>query len=136
MDELYLTTCAMRRMYGRTMPSTPSIFLLEIDKSCLQMNNSAVSARRPMAGRSFNPYNGILREPGNSSAAKNDELEKRAGWKRGQRLFHEDYGYGAVMGVRDSDDGPIVHVCFENGKETRFLSEIQGKAYEKMGDDY
>ena len=90
-----------------------------------------------MAGRTFNPYNGILKEPGSHGASvKNAELEERAGWKRGQRLFHEDYGYGAVMGVRDSDDGPIVHVCFESGKETRFLSEIQGRAYEKMGDDY
>ena len=40
------------------------------------------------------------------------------------------------MSVKDSDDGPIVHVRFDNGQEKRFLPEIQGRAYEKIGDDY
>jgi hypothetical protein len=40
------------------------------------------------------------------------------------------------MEVKDSEDGPVVRVRFDNGKETRFLSEYQGRAFEKMGDDY
>jgi DNA helicase-2/ATP-dependent DNA helicase PcrA len=63
-------------------------------------------------------------------------VEERSGWRRGQRLFHEDYGYGAVMEVQDSEDGPVVLVRFETGRETRFLSEYQGRAFEKIGDDY
>jgi DNA helicase-2/ATP-dependent DNA helicase PcrA len=63
-------------------------------------------------------------------------VEERSGWRRGQRLFHEDYGYGAVMEVQDSEDGPVVLVRFDTGRETRFLSEYQGRAFEKMGDDY
>jgi len=125
MDELYLTSCMMRRMYGKTTPMQPSLFLHEIDASCLKINSAAsgFETGRPMARQSFNPYN------------FDRELEEHSGWKRGQRLFHENYGYGAVLEVRDSEDGPVVRVRFDNGKETRFLSEHQGRAFEKMGED-
>ncbi|MDR0320843.1 MAG: ATP-dependent helicase [Treponema sp.] len=135
MDKLYLTTCAERRIFGRTMQMEPSLFLREIDRSCLQIENSAEAGsraksmfRQPIAGRSFNPLN--------LQSAANTEVEERAGWRRGQRLFHEDHGYGAVFEVKDSDDGPIVRVRFDNGSEKRFLPEIQGRAYEKVEEDY
>jgi len=142
MDELYLTTCAERRMYGRTMQSQPSLFLREIDKSSLRIDQnisrvpSVETQRRENRGeyqnqffnkRSFNPLN--------LQTAAVTEVEINAGWRRGQRLFHEDHGYGAVINVKDSDDGPLVHVRFDNGQEKRFLSEIQGRAYEKVGED-
>jgi DNA helicase-2/ATP-dependent DNA helicase PcrA len=122
MDELYFTTCAMRRMYGRTMPSQPSLFLGEIDKSCLQINK-----RKSFSSFRVNSYSG-------NNFSANKELEDRAGWRRGQRLFNDDHGYGAVMEVRDSGDGPIVRVRFDTGKETRFLSDYQGRSYEKIND--
>jgi DNA helicase-2/ATP-dependent DNA helicase PcrA len=161
MDELYLTTCAERRMYGRTAPAQPSLFLREIDRSCLQIKelpptqNDATpqyAGKRSFIGRNFNPLNpqnlrasgtgrGTSIGAGNSasSGAKskaNAELEERAGWRIGQRLFHEDHGHGAVVGIKDSEDGPVVHVRFDSGLDKRFLSEIQGRAYEKVGDEY
>jgi len=148
MDELYLTTCAERRSYGRTMQMEPSLFLREIDRSCLQIYQEGAharaagsgwntgsgfsSARKPITGRSFNAFD----LQNNASVSGCDtELEKRAGWRKGQRLFHEDHGYGAVMEIKDSDDGPIVLVRFDSGQEKRFLSDIQGRAYEKVEDD-
>jgi DNA helicase-2/ATP-dependent DNA helicase PcrA len=128
MDELYLTTCTERRMYGKTMPAQPSLFLRELDRNSLQIDDRRVSFTLPR--RSFNPY--VLN---NAATEKKNELEERSGWRRGQRIFHEDNGYGAVMEVRDSDDGPVVRVRFDSGKETRFLSEYQGRAFEKVGDD-
>jgi DNA helicase-2/ATP-dependent DNA helicase PcrA len=137
MDELYLTSCLVRRRYGRTASMEPSLFLNEIDRSCMRIDDRCggfgqAGVRRPMR-RSFNPFyfNNV-----NNDSYTDSEAEERSGWRRGQRVFHEDYGYGAVMEVRDSEDGPIVRVHFENGKETRFLSEYQGRAYEKVGDDY
>jgi len=128
MDELYLTTCAERRMYGRTQISQPSLFLREIDRTWLETDDRVSINRTAVPSRSFNPF--IFQ-----NSAKTSEVETRAGWRRGQRLFHENYGYGAVMEVRDSDDGPVVRVRFDNGKETRFLSEIQGRAFEKMEEE-
>jgi DNA helicase-2/ATP-dependent DNA helicase PcrA len=128
MDELYLTTCAERRMYGKTMPAQPSLFLRELDRNSLQIDDRR--ARQAFTLRSFNPYN-----LNNTAASKKSELEECSGWRRGQRIFHDDNGYGAVMEVRDSEDGPVVRVRFDSGKETRFLSEYQGRAFEKVGDD-
>jgi len=145
MDELYLTTCAERRMYGKTAQMEPSLFIREIDRDYLQIKELAPTQNvtapqytggRSFIGRNFNPLNPQNLHASGASSGANTELEERAGWRRGQRLFHEDYGYGAVMGVKDSGDGPIVHVRFDSGQDKRFLSEIQGRAYEKIGEDY
>jgi DNA helicase-2/ATP-dependent DNA helicase PcrA len=125
MDELYLTSCAVRRMFGRTLPVEPSVFLREIDKSCLRIIGSAPYS---FGGRRLHPWD-------DGYVETETEAEKVSGWRKGQRLFHDDYGYGAVVKVEDSDDGPVVRVQFETGKETRFLSEHQGSAYVKIGDD-
>jgi len=120
MDELYLTTCRERRMYGRITQTNPSLFLREIDKSCLKKDGYGLPSRQNLPFQNVN---------------KNDELEKRSGWCRGQRIYNENQGYGAVVGIKDSEDGPIVHVRFDNGQEKRFLSEIQGRSYEKVSED-
>ncbi|MDR2717731.1 MAG: ATP-dependent helicase [Treponema sp.] len=124
MDELYVTSCALRRMYGRTMPVEPSMFLREIDKSCLRVIGTAPSVFRT-----------AQRRPHAWERHIESEAEQVSGWRRGQRLFHDDYGYGAVTEVRDSDDGPVVRVQFETGEDTRFLSEHQGAAFVKIGSD-
>ncbi|MCL2191402.1 MAG: ATP-dependent helicase [Treponema sp.] len=124
MDELYLTSCAMRPMFGRTVPVEPSVFLHEIDKSCMRIVGDAP---RGFGGR-------ISQGAGQKRTAET-EAETLSGWRRGQRLFHDDHGYGSVLEVRDSDDGPIVRVRFETGDERQFLSEHQGSAFEKIGDD-
>ena len=120
MDELFLTTCRGRMMYGKTSFMEPSLFLHEIDKSCIK-------------GDSYILKSGSQKT---ETSAASKEPVALDGWQRGQRVFHDNYGYGAVMEVKNSEDGPIVRVRFENGHETRFLSEIQGKAFEKIGDDY
>ncbi|MCL2215118.1 MAG: ATP-dependent helicase [Treponema sp.] len=138
MDELYFTTCSQRRMFGKTIQASPSIFLREIDKSCLNEYGSTGKINYGYVNRpqSFNAFN--LRSI-NETASGNSQIsdaEERSGWRRGQRIFNDNYGYGAVMEVKDSEDGPLVRVRFDNGHEKRFLSEIQGRAYEKVGDDY
>jgi len=119
MDELYLSTCSMRRMYGSTRSVDPSMFLQEVDKDCLRIVGSPP--------RQFRSRHG--------GAAAGYGEEQGCAWRRGQRLFHDDYGYGAVTEVRNSDDGPVVKVQFETGREVRFLSEHQGAAFVKIGDD-
>jgi len=129
MDELYFTSCFMRRMFGRVMPLQPSLFLREIDKQCLKVIGDA-----PYGFASSSKSDAAAK--GNSgwmvSGFTENEAEKASGWRRGQRLFHDDYGYGNVVDVRDSEDGPIVRAMFETGKELRFLSEKQGAAIVKI----
>jgi len=136
MDELYLSSCFMRRMFGRLMPLQPSLFLSEIDKKCLKIiGNAPYGFAAPSSGAGASRMDAAAR--GNSgwmtSSFTENEAEKASGWRRGQRIFHDDYGYGNVVDVRDSDDGPIVRAMFETGKELRFLSEKQSSSIVKIG---
>jgi len=127
MDELYITSCAVRRMYGKTTPVEPSMFAREIDKSCLRVIGTVPSGFRSgqQPGRRLHAWERPIES----------DVERASGWRKGQRLFHDDYGYGVVTEVRDSDDGPVVRAQFETGQDTRFLSEHQGSAYVKIGSD-
>ncbi|MDR1319043.1 MAG: ATP-dependent helicase, partial [Treponema sp.] len=143
MNELYLTSCAVRRMFGRTLPVEPSLFLGEIDKSSLRIigetpygfGASGAAARKDAFSERGGVYGGGSFRRSAHNAPENAPDDGAASWRRGDRLFHDDYGYGAVMEVRDSEEGPVVRVCFETGKELRFLGGQQGHRFTKIGRD-
>lgn len=114
-DELYLTSCAVRRMYGKTAYTEPSVFLQELDTSALQIiGNVPYSFSRPR-------HNGT----GPADYGSADGLERK--WQIGTRVYHDDYGYGIVAGTaRDADSGEFtITVRFENGGQKRFLPKYQ-----------
>jgi DNA helicase-2/ATP-dependent DNA helicase PcrA len=132
MDELYLTSCAMRRIYGRTSPQEPSLFLREADASQLHILGQAPYRFRP----------GNTAQGAGAAAISSDGK-----WRVGERIFHDDLGYGAVTAIKESvssgdassdddEDGPIITVRFDTGLERRFLSRYQSGNYTKIGDDY
>ncbi|MCL2558560.1 MAG: ATP-dependent helicase, partial [Treponema sp.] len=127
MDELYMTCCARRRTFGKSALAQPSIFLREIDAEFMKVLGNAPYG----FGASASAGSGW----GSSPTQTQSQAEIESGWSRGQRLFHDDYGYGFVAGVSDSDEGPVVLARFETGREIRFLSEHQGGAFEKIGGD-
>jgi DNA helicase-2/ATP-dependent DNA helicase PcrA len=53
----------------------------------------------------------------------------------GERVFHDDQGYGNVIGMEEGEDGPVIEVRFDNGYETRFLSAYQSSKFAKIGDE-
>jgi DNA helicase-2/ATP-dependent DNA helicase PcrA len=125
MDELYLTSCAMRRMFGRTMPMKPSLFIGEADKHTLR-----IIGRAPYGfdGRGFG-------SPETARRGCSPVISSDGRWKVGDRVFHDDQGYGAVTEIRESEEGPVIRVKFETGKDTRFLSLHQSSKYMKIGND-
>ena len=130
MDELYFTSCAQRRMYGRTAPMEPSLFLREIDRKGLRIIgetpygfNSA--AHRKGGSGGFSPRFSSVK-PAASSDGR---------WALGDKVFHDDQGYGYVQHIRESEEGPVVKVVFETGHETRFLSLHQSSHFTKIKDD-
>jgi DNA helicase-2/ATP-dependent DNA helicase PcrA len=130
MDELYLTSCAMRRMFGRTMPAEPSLFLREADSSSLRIVGEVPYGFGPPGQRSST---GSAR-PG-AASAKTGPASSDGRWRVGERVFHDDQGYGAVTEIRESEDGPVIRVRFETGNEVRFLSSRQSSRFVKIGDD-
>ena len=100
-DALYMTSCAARRMYGKLSYMEPSRFLAEIDS-------------------------GLVDVIGQSIASFASPVDEEASlWKCGQRLFHDDYGYGYVVQSRQSGGELVITVQFENGSQKRFFPVYQ-----------
>ena len=127
MDELYLCSCKHRRMYGRTSPMLPSRFLFEADRSTLRIIGDVPAA---FLGKSGSPPDGAFR-----SGGRPDKTSSDGRWKQGDRVFHDDQGYGGVIDICETEDGPVVKIHFDNGQTTRFLSLYQSGNFTKMGND-
>ena len=56
---------------------------------------------------------------------ENELLEK---YKKGTKLYHDDYGYGQVIDCHMSDGECICLVKFESGQSKKFLPQYQGKS--------
>jgi DNA helicase-2/ATP-dependent DNA helicase PcrA len=124
MDELYFTSCAMRRMFGQTLPMEPSIFLNEIDKTALRIIGRAPYGFQPTSPSKARSTNQATGKPATDAG----------GWKQGDRLFHDDQGYGVVTEIRAHGNEPILVVRFETGKELSFLSRHQSSKITKIED--
>ena len=100
-DALYMTSCAARRMYGKLSYMEPSRFLAEIGSGLVDVIGQSIA----------------------NFASPADE--EAALWKCGQRLFHDDYGYGYVVQSRQSGSELVITVQFENGSQKRFFPAYQ-----------
>jgi DNA helicase-2/ATP-dependent DNA helicase PcrA len=113
MDELYFTSCSFRRIFGQTLPMEPSVFLHEIDADVVR-----IIGREPYGFR--------------TKKVVVDLSPQTEAWDEGQRVFNEDHGYGVVIDVRNHDEGPILVVRFDSGKELSFLIRHQGAKLAKI----
>jgi DNA helicase-2/ATP-dependent DNA helicase PcrA len=130
MDELYLCACARRRLYGRTVDTLPSLFLGEIPSGAVR-----IVGRPPYGFSADRPGAGGAGSAGIGSAGPRLQASADGLWRVGGRVFHDDYGYGGILSVRESDEGPVVVARFESGKEFRFLPRFQSKSFMRIGSD-
>jgi DNA helicase-2/ATP-dependent DNA helicase PcrA len=131
MDELYLTSCAVRRVFGRTMPMEPGLFLKEIDRDCIRIIGELPPG---FSGGSSGGYGDSGSGPFRNGGAGGERVSSDGRWRLGERVFHDDHGYGAVTEIREGEDGPVIRVRFETGHETRFLSRRQSSGFIKIGE--
>jgi DNA helicase-2/ATP-dependent DNA helicase PcrA len=136
MDELYLTSCAYRRMYGRTESMEPSLFLKEIDHKGLRIIGSVPSGFTALGGLKKNSRSTTGFQGGKPGFPGGKPMVTSDGrWALGDRVYHDDHGYGQITQIREGDDGPVVKVVFETGHELRFLSLHQSSGFTKIKDD-
>jgi DNA helicase-2/ATP-dependent DNA helicase PcrA len=124
MDELYFTSCAVRRVFGQTRPMEPGMFLREIDPAAVTVIGNAPPG-----------FAGTGRGAAPSAAREKRAVSSDGRWAVGDRVFHDDRGYGAVTAISEEDEGPVVRVRFDTGGETRFLSRHQSRAFTKASED-
>ena len=119
-NELYLTSCAVRRMYGRIEFMRASPFLLE-------MGTEGVKAigHLPSSYRRSGFHGGDYGERGLSHPdVESDPIKKK--YCRGAKIYHDDYGYGIIANTSTNDEGEYaITVSFENSGIKRFLPKYQ-----------
>ena len=107
-NDLYFTSCASRRLYGKTSPMAPSQFLNELGKG-----NVRVLGQKPSS------YTGEKNEK--------DPLESK--YCRGRFVYNDDYGHGQIIGTSKSEDGEfVVTVKFETGGIKKFFPKYQSSS--------
>ena len=111
---------------------SPSIFLKEIDNSAIRIVGSVPRGFYP--GKSTHQSKtSISSHTGLSSKKPFKSSDDR--WTLGDRIFHDDHGYGSITQIMEGDEGPVVKVVFETGHEKRFLSLHQSSKFTKIGED-
>jgi DNA helicase-2/ATP-dependent DNA helicase PcrA len=134
MDQLYLTSCAYRRVFGQTTPMAPSLFLEEADGSKLRIVGTPPYGFMP---RGLRGAAGLAGKGGESSAAGHGAkraVSSDGRWQVGDRVFNEDRGYGEIIAVAEGDEGPVITAQYENGRRQRFLSRAQSSRFMKIND--
>ncbi len=128
-NELYLTCCAMRRMYGRTEYMAASPFLLEINPERLKAIGNVPSSYRKSAF-----HGGDYGARGLSHPDVESDPVKRA-YCKGTKIYHDDYGYGVISSTDENDEGEyVITVSFENSGKKKFLPKYQKKSLEIIRD--
>jgi DNA helicase-2/ATP-dependent DNA helicase PcrA len=137
MDELYLTTCALRRMYGRTNLNQPSLFLSEIPLDCVKTLGTIPRGFIPGRKRDSlgDAEEGDAHLQGSYGPRAPRTVSSDGRWRLGNGLFHDDYGYGQVVGITEGPEGPLIEAQFETGKRMRFLSKYQSGRFMRIDRD-
>ena len=140
-DELYVTSTAKRCLYGRWDFMRPSPFIKEAAEAFTVIGQapfdfsrtSAVS--RPAFGKS-----GIPGGTGSGAAANSgyyDDTEGLAAkWKKGLKVYHDDYGYGLVTKAYANSGEYVIEVQFETGSKKKFLPKYQAKSLDIIKADF
>ena len=125
-NSLYMTCCASRRMYGHLEFMDMSPFLREIDPEHVTIICSKGQEQRKRQLMSkVHGKNGLS----NFSFGGNDPIAKE--YRRGVKIYHDDYGYGEIVGSGETEQGEYkITVMFETGERKTFLPKYSKKSLE------
>jgi DNA helicase-2/ATP-dependent DNA helicase PcrA len=122
-NELYLTSCTMRRLYGRTDFMEPSPFLSEIKPEQIEITGKIPYSFRKSSYNSQNSFGKSIDSfySKKISSIENDISEIAEIWQKGKKIYHDDYGYGMIIRTTADDAEYVITVQFENGAVKRFM---------------
>lgn len=129
-NQLYITSCSVRRLYGKTEFMQPSQFLIDAGKDSFtiigKIPPAFARAIQNNAGRSSidNEIDEDLSDDfSDGYSTENTALSKK--WKKGVRVFHDDYGYGQIIEGAFRGEEYVITVIFENGGKKSFIPKYQ-----------
>ncbi len=120
---VFISHVASRRMYGSWVSSIPSRFIDELPQDLLDMSSQSGMVQ---AGRSqhwdssgFMPKN----KPVTKSYERKVKTESGEVLARGDRVFHDKFGYGKIINI----DGHKLDIIFEHGGKKRVMDSFVEK---------
>lgn len=127
-NELYLTSCQSRTMYGRTSSMMPSLFLMEAGKIFKTFGKAPLCYRYLEQQSDSEGDDELISE----NAGVFAELSQK--FKKGQKIYHDDYGYGQVISQDFSSGEFVIQIQFETGGKKTFLPQYQSRSLEIIKD--
>ncbi|MFS8631170.1 MAG: ATP-dependent DNA helicase PcrA, partial [Bacillales bacterium] len=121
-EKLYLTSAAMRKLYGNVSYNQVSRFVEEIPEELLDFESQVVDYS-PAFTRSENTFENDVPDRFSSLSkrqpiAKKKRAEKmttgaeNVAWKVGDRVQHKKWGIGTIVSVKGSGDEMELNVAF------------------------
>ena len=143
-DELYVTSCASRYMYGSVQFMRPSPFIKEgaaafnlIGQVPFSFKKASAEERfagigKRIEGSEFDSRGAGTLAGAGALAGENELSEEDAEllekYKKGTKVYHDDYGYGVVQKCYMNEGEVVAELQFENGGRKKFLPKYQRKA--------
>lgn len=120
-DELYLTSSAKRFMYGTLQFTRPSVFLKEVASSLKIIGQQPYGFGQNSGFNFYNSYSAESEDWGEKS-----ELAQK--WKKGSKVYSDDWGYGVVINRQLNGENFVIEVQFETGYKKKFLPEFNSNS--------
>lgn len=128
-DNLYITSTQKRFLYGHWEFVRPSRFIQEAASSFRIQGNIPFG----FVTNNKSPYAQFGKDASAfSSPSASDPLAEK--YKKGTHVYHDDYGYGAVVAAYSNSGEYVIEVQFESGGKKKFLPKYQGKSLEIIKD--
>ncbi len=115
-DDLFLTYCFRRSLYGESIPGIPSRFLADIPAELTEGVSGRVQALRDRAGfQAATTWNRELAPPAAGKIISFEQAvrkQRETRFKAGQRVYHAKFGEGTVIDARPDGQDEEVQVRF------------------------
>lgn len=128
-DELYISSVAERFMYGQLQYMRPSQFLKDTGGifTVLGQVPPGFSTKKTYSGPAFGKSLDVGYKSQSTSDVFGDKASLAEKWKKGTKVYSDDYGYGIVYNRKLSEGEFVIEVQFETGGKKKFLPEYQKK---------
>lgn len=132
MNELYITSCSQRRMYGRTEYMRPSPFLYECRPALKVIGNAPYAFKEMNVSKGSGSGKGAA--AGNSFARFGEKAEIASKYPKGTKIYNDDFGYGVVAECRMNEGEFLIKVQYETGAFKTYLPEYQSSKIQIIKD--
>ncbi len=111
--KLYISHAANRRIYNQWQSSIPSRFIGEIPgENIEQLGGGAVN----MAKNAMNWASDVA----SILSSRVSQPETEGKFKKGQRIFHQKFGYGIILGI----SGNTLEISFDKAGQKKLLADF------------